>query len=151
MFQFSGYSSIWLFIHHTVLEYCSSGFPHSDICGSMDICSSPQLFAACHVLLRLLMPRHSPCALFSLTFVEVNFVCLDDIASQSRLCLLRYFSSFVKNRVLFVHLPIFHELFKSISLKLFRFLCFCILSYPSPGFFFSSALTFSASDGSLLI
>ena len=32
-----------------------------------DICSSPQLIAACHVLLRLLMPRHSPCALSSLT------------------------------------------------------------------------------------
>ena len=32
-----------------------------------DICSSPWLFAACHVLLRLLMPRHSPYALISLT------------------------------------------------------------------------------------
>ena len=41
-------------------------FPHSEICGSMLICSSPQLIAACHVLLRLLMPRHSPYALFSL-------------------------------------------------------------------------------------
>ena len=27
----------------------------------------PQLFAVCHVLLRLLVPRHSPCALCSLT------------------------------------------------------------------------------------
>ena len=44
------------------------GFPHSDICGSIDICSSPQLFAACRVLLRLLVPRHSPCALSNLTF-----------------------------------------------------------------------------------
>ena len=37
----------------------------------MDItpmCSSPRLIAACHVLLRLLMPRHSPCALYSLTW-----------------------------------------------------------------------------------
>ena len=33
----------------------------------MDICSSPKLIAACHVLHRLLMPRHSPCALYSLT------------------------------------------------------------------------------------
>ena len=45
-----------------------TGFPHSDICGSMDICSSPQLFAACHVLRRLQSPRHSPCALCNLTF-----------------------------------------------------------------------------------
>ena len=29
----------------------------------LDICSSPQLIAACHVLLRLWEPRHSPCAL----------------------------------------------------------------------------------------
>ena len=35
-------------------------FPHSDICGSQDICSSPQLFAACHVLLRRHVPRHPP-------------------------------------------------------------------------------------------
>ena len=48
-------------------EGCSCGFPHSDICGSVDICSSPQLFAAYHVFLRLLVPRHPPCALFCLT------------------------------------------------------------------------------------
>jgi hypothetical protein len=34
----------------------------------MAICASPQLFAAYHVLLRLLVPRHSPYALSSLTF-----------------------------------------------------------------------------------
>ena len=43
-------------------------FPHSEICGSMLICSSPQLIAACRVLLRLLMPRHSPYALVRLNF-----------------------------------------------------------------------------------
>ena len=48
-------------------EVCSCGFPHSDICGSKDICSSPQLFAAYHVFHRLLVPRHPPCALFCLT------------------------------------------------------------------------------------
>ena len=47
-----------------------AGFPHSDIRGSMDICSSPRLFAAYHVLLRLLVPRHPPCALFSLILLE---------------------------------------------------------------------------------
>ena len=47
-------------------EVCSCGFPHSDICGSVDICSSPQLFAAYHVFHRLLVPRHPPCALFCL-------------------------------------------------------------------------------------
>ena len=50
-----------------ILEVCSSRFPHSEISGSKDICSSPQLFAAYHVFHRLLVPRHPPCALFSLT------------------------------------------------------------------------------------
>ena len=57
----------WLCIHHTTLEVCSSRFPHSDISGSSDICSSPKLFAAYHVFHRLLVPRHPPCALSSLT------------------------------------------------------------------------------------
>ena len=78
MFQFSGFPSYDYFIHHMMTEYCSAGFPHSEICGSMDICSYPQLIAACHVLLRLLMPRHSPCALSSLTSLgspfELNYM-----------------------------------------------------------------------------
>ena len=45
----------------------AGGLPHSDISGSQLICSSPKLFAAYHVLHRLLMPRHSPCALLCLT------------------------------------------------------------------------------------
>ena len=53
-------------------EVCSCGFPHSDICGSVDICSSPQLFAAYHVFLRLLVPRHPPCALFCLTSFTIS-------------------------------------------------------------------------------
>ena len=44
-------------------EVCSCRFPHSEISGSMDICSSPKLFAAYHVFHRLLVPRHPPCAL----------------------------------------------------------------------------------------
>ena len=59
--------SVWLWIYHTVTEVFSAGFPHSDISGSKDICSSPKLFAAYHVFHRLLVPRHPPCALISLT------------------------------------------------------------------------------------
>ena len=47
-------------------------FPHSEIPGSMDICSSPRLIAAYHVFLRLPVPRHSPCALCSLTVVSLS-------------------------------------------------------------------------------
>ena len=69
-----------LCIHARITDSSSAWFPNSDICGSILICSSPQLFAACHVLLRLLMPRHSPCALFSLT-ISLNSLlsCLSKI------------------------------------------------------------------------
>ena len=56
-----------LWIGVWILEVCSSGFPHSEISGSLDICSSPKLFAAYHVFHRLLVPRHPPYALFSMT------------------------------------------------------------------------------------
>jgi len=47
-----------------------SGLPHSDICGSICMCQSPQLFAAYHVLLRLWEPRHPP---YALTLLIVLF------------------------------------------------------------------------------
>ena len=60
----------YYFTHMQVIRFFSLiEFPHSDIHGSLDICSSPWLFAAYHVLLRLLVPRHSPYALSSLTFL----------------------------------------------------------------------------------
>ena len=68
MFQFSGSTFIKLCIHSMITSFALVGFPHSEICGSKPICGYPQLIAACHVLLRLLMPRHSPYALYSLTF-----------------------------------------------------------------------------------
>ena len=43
-----------------------SGFPHSDISGSKLVRSSPELFAAYHVLHRLSVPRHPPNALKTL-------------------------------------------------------------------------------------
>ena len=55
--------TLWI---HVCIPYSYGEFPHSDICGSRLICSSPQLFAACHVLLRRLVPRHPPYALLRL-------------------------------------------------------------------------------------
>ena len=46
-------------------------FPYSEILGSKPACGSPGLFAACHVLHRLSVPRHPPCALHSLTKLKV--------------------------------------------------------------------------------
>ena len=31
--------SVYLWIQYTVIRYCLTGFPHSEISGSMDICS----------------------------------------------------------------------------------------------------------------
>ena len=70
MFQFRRFPTYAYLIQRRLTEYCSAGFPHSVIPGSMPMCGSPRLIAACHDLLRLLMPRHSPCALSSLTSSE---------------------------------------------------------------------------------
>ena len=70
MFQFRRFPTYAYLIQRRLTEYCSAGFPHSEISGSTVICTSPKLIAACHVLHRLLMPRHSPCALLRLTFLS---------------------------------------------------------------------------------
>ena len=68
MFQFPGFASITYVFSYGYQNVTSGGFPHSDITGSTLACSSPMLFAAYHVLRRLLVPRHPPYALYSLTF-----------------------------------------------------------------------------------
>jgi hypothetical protein len=55
-----------LCIQRAVSRVHLDGFPHSEIPGSKPACGSPRLIAACHVLHRLLAPRHSPYALSSL-------------------------------------------------------------------------------------
>ena len=72
-FSSPGLPLVYLCIQYTVLRRYLSGFPHSEIFGSQAICASPKLIAAYHVLHRLLVPRHSPCALSNLTFILVYF------------------------------------------------------------------------------
>ena len=60
-----------------------SGFPHSEIPGSKPACGSPRLIAACHVLRRLLAPRHSPYALSSLTKCSLHSTALFVAASAA--------------------------------------------------------------------
>ena len=59
-----------LWIGVWIHEVFSCGFPHSEISGSWDICSSPKLIAAYHVFHRLSVPRHPPCALFCLALSD---------------------------------------------------------------------------------
>jgi hypothetical protein len=56
---------------YSVNDTLAGGLPHSDIHGSTPARGSPWLFAACHVLHRLLVPRHPPNALLAL---EVNLI-----------------------------------------------------------------------------
>ena len=67
MVHFPEFARARLWIHRAVRGFYPRGFPHSEISGSMPTCGSPKLIAACHVLHRLLLPRHPPCALSSLT------------------------------------------------------------------------------------
>ena len=76
----------------TYLSMNPGEFPHSEISGSMLICSSPKLIAAYHVFHRLPVPRHSPCALVRLTIQTILFrewlvFPLDSLFCQRRLLL----------------------------------------------------------------
>src|ERR1700704_2875246 len=66
MVHFPGLAHPRLCIQRAVAGVHPAGFPHSEILGSKPTCGSPRLIAACHVLLRLLAPRHPPYALSSL-------------------------------------------------------------------------------------
>ena len=60
------------------------GFPHSEIPGSKPACGSPRLIAACHVLHRLLAPRHPPYALSSLIIKPTQYVVTDSGPNRLR-------------------------------------------------------------------
>ena len=84
------FHTLWIGVW--ILEVYSSGFPHSEISGSKDICSSPKLIAAYHVFHRLLVPRHPPYALTCLTITRIAFsyipaVCIALHAPWSRVFL----------------------------------------------------------------
>ena len=67
MVHFPEFALTFLCIQKAVIRVYRIGFPHSEIPGSKPACGSPGLIAACHVLHRLLLPRHPPCALSNLT------------------------------------------------------------------------------------
>ena len=59
-FSSPSFASAPYFIQAPDGRIAPAGLPHSAIGGSQDVCSSPPLFAACHGLLRLDTPGHSP-------------------------------------------------------------------------------------------
>ena len=93
-------------------------FPHSEIRGSWDICSSPRLFAAYHVFHRLLVPRHPPCALIGLTFLCRPMVLVASFSNKykslhSRLLLkITFLGCLVIKHFLFNRILILYAVFK---------------------------------------
>jgi hypothetical protein len=71
MFQFSGFAFWFASECHA---FSMTGYPIRKPTDRKDICSSPWLIAACHVLLRLWEPRHPPYALiyFLLYYKLIN-------------------------------------------------------------------------------
>jgi hypothetical protein len=49
------------------MRFAHVGFPIRASPDITPVCGSPELIAACHALHRLILPRHPPCALSSLT------------------------------------------------------------------------------------
>ncbi len=68
MFQFPAFASINYVFIYGLYRITGIGFPHSEIPESKTVCVSSGLFAAYHVLLRFLEPRHPPYALNYLIF-----------------------------------------------------------------------------------
>ena len=137
MFQFRAFPSYTYLIQYTMTEYCSAVFPHSEISGLSRMCRSPKLIAACHVLLRLLMPRHSPCALISLTFINGLLISvLLNYAGLNR-------SSYTKLYLPFRNKPSGLSRFKSSTMLFCR--CFHGLpcAAPSVALLFFSSVQFS--------
>ena len=68
MFQFTAFT-LNEAMYSLRLSYSikNKGFPHSEISGSLLTYSSPEHIGVRPVLLRLLVPRHPPCALIHLT------------------------------------------------------------------------------------
>ena len=99
MFQFPGFAlktlciqvlSTWLcslLIAKLTITNISGGLPHSEIHGSKLILSSPWLIAEYHVFHRLLLPRHSPNALFALDLIQKK--------SDLRLQITRWFTCYL--------------------------------------------------------
>ena len=69
MFQFRRFPTYGYLIHRMLTVSSTAGFPHSEIRGSLAAFASPRLIVDRYVLRRLLVPRHSPYALSSLTIL----------------------------------------------------------------------------------
>ena len=80
-----------------------NGLPHSDIHGSMVICTSPQLFAAYHVLRRLREPRHPPFALAYFFFLDIINILAENVLINFSSSLLLLYNFFLIRHIYKIH------------------------------------------------
>ena len=80
-----------------------NGLPHSDIHGSKVICTSPQLFAAYHVLLRLREPRHPPFALAYFFFLDIINILAENVLIIFSSSLLLLYNFFLIRHIYIIH------------------------------------------------
>ena len=80
-----------------------NGLPHSDIHGSMVICTSPQLFAAYHVLRRLREPRHPPFALAYFFFLDIINILAENVLIIFSSSLLLLYNFFLIRHIYIIH------------------------------------------------
>ena len=114
MFQFPAFA----FTLSVNVGIAPDGLPHSEIRGSGDICSSPRLIAACHVLRRLREPRHPPCALRPFRFIFMD--------ARLAWCLICFRLAFFY-RSAYPRLPK-EPRFSLTALVVFYFMSFCLLA-----------------------
>ena len=132
MFQFGRFPSYdYGFIARSVVLR-HGGFPIRKSAAVTLICSLPQLIAACHVLLRLLMPRHSPYALLSLNSCRISsqiffLAVLLELLCSSR-CTVTWFNFRIGKIVYrFTLTNLRKDLIFIISFSLKTFYCSCFL------------------------
>ena len=123
MFQFRRFPTHAYLIQHVLTGSSPAGLPHSEIHGSMRMCRSPWLIAACHVLHRLLMPRHPPCALLRLTSTAAASAAARSAQNSCQeLCKLHLQKFKIVAFVTQLTLNNFHNLTFFLSLRFFLFL-----------------------------
>ena len=131
-----------------------NGLPHSDIHGSMVICTSPQLFAAYHVLRRLREPRHPPFALAYFFFLDIINILAENVLINFSSSLLLLYNFFLIRHIYKIHaetkrlLSCDRKLFLLyvVNSRLKKFFC-CLLQ----GIFLSSQITIYTSHCTFLL
>ena len=129
MFQFPSFPFCDYFIHHRIYGSSPYGFPHSEIPGLALICSYPRLIAACHVLLRLLMPRHSPYALLRLNFSLLLRLVLFAYCMRFAILFSSWFFFLSFEKTLFTTLVLILYFTTLVWKDQFFFNCFSLFSY----------------------